>query len=92
MSDFEERPKFYLSIGKAEWIELVDGHSMDKSDNTINNHQGNSRILVDLLRLITNYSDKKVSGRKRKSLKNDIKSKEDYKFPFFFNSLMRNKV
>ena len=67
MSDFQERPRFYQSKGKSEKAELVDGHSIDKSDNDIKNRLGNSRMLVDLLRLIPNYSDKN-SFRKKKQL------------------------
>ena len=69
MSDFEERPRFYQSKEKAENIELVDGYSMDKSDDAIKNYRGNSRMLVDLIRLIPNYSDKKDFRKKRQLIK-----------------------
>jgi len=67
MSDFQERPRFYQSKGKGEKIEPANDYTMDKSGNTIRNYQGNSRMLVDLLRLIPNYSDKN-SFRKKKQL------------------------
>jgi len=67
MSDFEERPRFYLAKGKAEKIELAEVYSMDKLDSAENNRKGNSRMLVDLIRLIPNYSDKN-SFRKKKLL------------------------
>ncbi len=67
MSDFQEKPRFYESKEKAEKIGLANGYTMDKSGNTIKNYQGNSRMLVDLLRLIPNYSDKN-SFRKKKQL------------------------
>ncbi len=55
MSDFEERPQFYQSKGKAERIELADKGLVDKSSNPIINNTS-SRMLVDLLRLIPYYS------------------------------------
>ena len=67
MSDFEERPRFYQSKGKSERIEFTNGFTMDKSGNTIKKYSGDSRMLVDLLKLIPNYSDKN-SFRKRKQL------------------------
>ncbi len=69
MSDFQERPRFYQSKGKAEKIEFANGYTMDKSDNSIKNHQGNSRMLVDLLRLIPNYSDKNSFRKKKQIIK-----------------------
>ncbi len=65
MSDFDERPRFYQSQGKSESI----SQSMDKSDNDIRNHSGNSKILVDLLRLIPNYSDKNSFRNKKQMIK-----------------------
>ncbi|MDP3912966.1 MAG: hypothetical protein Q8R96_04415 [Bacteroidota bacterium] len=69
MSDFDERPRFYLSKEKAERIEPSNGYVIDKSDNNVKNRSGNSRMLVDLLRLIPNYSDKN-NFRKKKQLIN----------------------
>ena len=69
MSDFEERPRFYESKGKAEKIELADGYSANKSDNVNKNYHEDSRVLLDLLRLLTTYSDKN-SFRKKKQLIN----------------------
>ena len=67
LSDFQEKPMFYKSKEKVEKIGLANDYTADKSDNTIRNYQGNSRMLVDLLRLIPNYSDKN-SFRKKKQL------------------------
>jgi hypothetical protein len=69
MSDFEERPRFYQSKGKAEKIELGNGYTTDKSVNTIKNYQENSKRLIDLLRLIPNYSDKNSFRKKQQILK-----------------------
>ena len=69
MSDFQERPRFYQSKGKAETIDLANGYTMDKSVNTIKNYQGNSSMLVDLLRLIPNYSDKNGFRKKKQLIK-----------------------
>jgi len=68
MSDFEERPRFYQSKGKAEKIEQSDGYSMDKSSKpAINNPT--SKMLVDLLRLIPNYSDRNSFRKKKQMIK-----------------------
>jgi len=69
MSDFQEKPRFYESKEKAEKIGLANGYTMDKSGNTIKNYQGNSRMLVDLLRLIPNYSDKNGFRKKKQIIK-----------------------
>jgi hypothetical protein len=69
MSDFQERPKFYQSKERTEMIELVNGYSLDKSDNLIKNYSGNSRMLVDLLRLIPSYTDKNNFGKKKQLIK-----------------------
>ena len=69
MSDFQEKPRFYESKGKAETIGLANGYTMDKSGIPIKNYQGNSRMLVDLLRLIPNYSDKNGFRKKKQILK-----------------------
>jgi len=69
MSDFEEKPKFYQSKGKVDRIGLANGYTMDKSENDIRNRSGNSKMLVDLLRLLPTYSDKN-SFRKKKQLIN----------------------
>jgi hypothetical protein len=73
MSDFEEIPRFYPSKGNAEGIKLITDHSMEKSDNDIKNRVGDLRILVDLLRLIPNYSDKNSFRKKKQMLKNKRK-------------------
>ena len=65
MSDFVERPRFYQSKGKDEKMELADGHFMDKSDYNIKNRLGNSRMLVDFLRLIPNYPEKNRFRKKK---------------------------
>lgn len=57
MSEFEERPRFYQSNRKVEKIDTSYSYTIEKSDKTINNYKGNSRMVVDLLRLIPNYSD-----------------------------------
>ena len=69
MSDFEERPRFYQSKGKTERIELANKYSIDKSDNDIKNRVENSRMLIDLLRLIPNYSDKNNFRKKKHFIK-----------------------
>jgi len=66
MSDFEERPRFYESKEKAEKIGLTNGYTINKSGNTIKNYQGNSRMLIDLLRLIPNYSEENRFRKKKK--------------------------
>lgn len=73
MSDFEDRPRFYLSKGKNETLEFTDGYSIGKSNNELKNRQGNARMLVDLLRLIPNYSDKNSFRRKKQIIKNKRK-------------------
>ncbi len=65
MSDFEERPRFYQAKEKSERI----SHSIDKSDNDIRNRIGNSRMLVDLIRLLPEYSDKNSFRKKRQMIK-----------------------
>jgi hypothetical protein len=69
LSDFQEEPRFYESKEKAEKIGLDNCYTMDKSGNTIKNYQGNSRMLVDLLRLIPNYSDKNGFRKKKQIIK-----------------------
>ena len=75
MSDFEERPKFYQSNGKSEKVKLTDANSIDKSDNFRKNRSGNSRMLVDLLRLIPDYSDKNRYRKKKQLIKKRIGQK-----------------
>jgi hypothetical protein len=58
MSHFDERPRFYQSEGKGKKIVMNDGRSVDKQTNSRENHQANSRMLVDLRRLIPDYSEK----------------------------------
>jgi hypothetical protein len=67
MSDFEERPRFYESKEKAETIELSNGYTMGKLGIDKRNRSVNSRILVDLIRLIPDYS-KKNRYRKKKQM------------------------
>jgi Relaxase/Mobilisation nuclease domain len=69
LSDFEDRPRFYQSKGKDEKMQLADGHFMDKSDYNIKNRLGNSRMLVDLIRLILNFSDKNSFKKKTQLIK-----------------------
>jgi len=52
MSDIDERPRFYQSKGKAERIELADGHATSKSDNNMDSSLIKSRILGGLLRFL----------------------------------------
>ena len=68
--------QFYPMKGKSGNIELSDIDSMDKSDNNIKDWNENSRLLIDLLRLIPNYSDRN-SFRKKKQLidKGDVGKK-----------------
>lgn len=68
MSDFQERPRFYQSKGEAEKIGL-DGIKLDKSDNVLTNNQRNSRMLVDLLRLIPDYSKENSYRKKKQNIK-----------------------
>jgi len=70
MSDFQEIPRCYQSKGKAKKIELANGYTTDKSGNTIKNYQGNSRMLVDLLRLMPNYPDKNNIKKRKKMIRN----------------------
>ncbi len=69
MSDFQERPRFYQAKGKTEKIDPANGYTIEKSDNTIKNYQGNSRMLVDLLRLIPNYSNQNNNRNKIQLIK-----------------------
>ena len=69
MSDFEERPRFYQSKGKTEKIESANDNSVDKSQNDQKNGFGNSQMLIDLLRLIPNYSDKNSFRKKKQFIK-----------------------
>jgi hypothetical protein len=68
MSDFEERPRFYQSKEKVEMIGLDDSHSEDKPV-FIHGNQRNSRMLVDLLRLIPDYSNKNSFRKKTQLIK-----------------------
>lgn len=69
MSDFEERPRFYQMKGKVERIRLDDSYLLDKSTDSKKNHQRNSRLLIDLLRLIPNQPNKN-NLRKTQLIKN----------------------
>jgi hypothetical protein len=59
MSDFQELLRFYQSKEKGERIKPVYGNPMDKSNNEIKNPHGNSKMLDDLLGMITSHLDKK---------------------------------
>ncbi len=78
MSDFEERPRFYQAKGKAEKIEPANGYSLDKSDNYIKYQSGNSRVLVDFLRMLPNYSDKNSFRKKRQMIKRKRKGQRRF--------------
>lgn len=69
MSDFEERPMFYQSQGKVERIGHASGYPMAKSDNDIKNRRINLEMLVDILRLTPNYSEKSSNRKKRQLIK-----------------------
>jgi hypothetical protein len=75
MSDFEERPRFYQAKGKGERTGLVVSDNMDKSNNDLKNRQGNSRMLVDLIRLIPTYSGKDRIGKKKQMITKRRKGK-----------------
>jgi hypothetical protein len=72
MSDFKERPRFYQTKVQAEKNGMVDVYSKDKSESAGKIRRENSRMLVDLLRLIPNYSDKNIR-RKKKQLNREHK-------------------
>lgn len=78
MSDFEERPRFYQSERKTGKIGVTDDHSLDKSYNNFKNRNGNSRMLIDLLRLIPNYSNKNSFRKKKKLLGSRINRQKKY--------------
>lgn len=69
MSEFEERPRFYEALGKAEQNEFTNGYSTEKSGNEIENSRANSRMLLDLLRLIPDYSDINGFMKKKQMIK-----------------------
>lgn len=56
----------------SEKIQQSDTNFVDKPDNVLKNRSGNSRMLVDLLRLIPNYSDKKSFRKKKQLIKNEL--------------------
>ena len=68
MSEFEERPRFYQSNRKVEKIDTSYSYTIEKSGKTINNYKGNSRMVVDLLRLIPNYSDTNGFQKKKRMI------------------------
>ena len=70
MSDFDEKPRFYQSKGKGEKIGVNDVNSLDNSGSDIRNRSGNPRVLVDLLRLIPNYSNENNFKKKKQLVKN----------------------
>jgi hypothetical protein len=69
MSDFQERPRFYQSKGKAEKIGQYDGQSLDNTVNSKERSHGNSRMLIDLLRLIPSYPNKNSFSKKKQLIK-----------------------
>lgn len=73
MSYLSEKPRFYQSVGKSERIELYNIHTSDgkKSDKAINpkESQGHFRMLLYLLRIISNYSDKDKFKNKKQLIK-----------------------
>lgn len=71
MSDFEERPRFYQSKGRDEKIGEV-YHNLDKTDIPKEN-LNRYRLLIDLLRLIPNYSEKNCFRMKKQLLKSKRK-------------------
>jgi hypothetical protein len=73
MSDFEERPRLHQIKGKTEKIELIEGHSVSKSENIMKNHRGNPRLLIDLLRLIPKYSNENNFMNRKKMIRNHRK-------------------
>lgn len=71
MSEFGERPRFYQVNGRIKKLGLVD-QNLDKM--TISKENKNSsRMLVKLLQLIPNYSDKASFRKKKQILKNKRK-------------------
>jgi hypothetical protein len=48
---------------------MIEGHSFDKSDKYMKNHSGNSRLLIDLLRLIPSYSAENSFRKKKQIIK-----------------------
>ena len=73
LSDFQEKPRFYESKEKSEKIGIANGYNIDKSGNPIKNYQGNSKMLIDLLRLLPNYTDKNSFRKKKQMLRRKIK-------------------
>ena len=70
MSDFQERPRFYLAKEKGENLEQSANPSTDESNNDIKDCKGISRTLFDLFRLIPNYSDKNNFRNRKKMIRN----------------------
>jgi len=68
MSDFEERPRFYEMKGRAERIGL-DGNKLDKPENILASNRVTSRMLVDLIRLIPDYSEGSRFRKKKQKMK-----------------------
>lgn len=71
LSDFEERPRFYQTKEMSENVGLVD-HNFNKTTIPKENHNG-SKMLIGLLRLIPNYSDKNSYRNKKQLLRRKIK-------------------
>lgn len=72
MSDFEERPRFYEMKGRAERIGL-DGNKLDKPEYKLASNRVTSRMLVDLIRLIPDYSEESRFRKKKLMLKSKRK-------------------
>lgn len=68
MSDFEDRPRFYQSMGKSVKSNHPDSYTSDKVIHSIENHK-NYKILFDMLRLIPNYSNKNNFRNKKQMIK-----------------------
>ena len=68
MSDFQEKPRFYQSKGKAGKIDQIANQILDNSI-TSKKGIGNSSMLFDLLRLIPSYSNQNNNRNKMQMIK-----------------------
>lgn len=69
MSDFQDRPRFYLAKEKAEIVDQLDSPILDNTVNSKERMQVNSKMLFDLLRLIPSYADKNNFKKKIQLIK-----------------------
>ncbi len=69
ISEFEERPRFYQSKWKTEKAQNGEDHSIDNLGSTKDYYQRNSSMLVNLLRMIPNYSNKNSFRKTKQFLK-----------------------